>query len=100
MRDVPFITRSVRVKHSWIHLVIKRGQSIALNVFIVLLTDVVFLTCASIHASNHNFTIAAVNLVVLGRTVNVGDVLFVGFGDSALLVGSALFTTVELVVGK
>lgn len=99
MRDVPFITRSVRVKHSWIHLVIKRGQSIALNVFIVLLTDV-FLTCASTHASNHNFTIAAVNLVVLGRTVNVGDVLFVGFGDSALLVGSALFTTVELVVGK
>lgn len=99
MGDVPLVTRSVRVKHSWIHLVIKRGQSIALNVFIVLLTDV-FLTCASIHASNHNFTIAAVNLIVLRCTVNVGDVFFVGFGDSALLVGGALFTTVELVVGK
>lgn len=107
MGYVPFVTGPVWVKHSWVHLVIKRGQSPAhflasLIAFIVLFTDV-FLTSATSHTSSHNFSIATVNLIVLGcsiKSIHIGDVFFVGFGHSALLVRGALFTSVELVVGK
>jgi len=107
MRDVPFVTRSVGIEHSWVHLVIKRGQSpthflALLIVFVVLFTDV-FLTSATSHTSCHNFSIAPVDLIVLRCAVEPiqwGDTPFVGLGHSALLVRGPLFTSVELVVGK